>query len=309
MSASPRTVASTTIDRAPVTVTSLLELKQLGRKMVMVTAYDYPSAVVAEQAGVEMVLVGDSAATTVLGLDSTVPATMDELLMLGRAVRRGLKATFMVSDLPFGSYEASDYEAVKNAQRFVKEAGAQAVKLEGGGVMVDRARAIVNAGIPVVGHLGLTPQTANALGGLRAQGKKAEQAAKMVVDALALQDAGCCAIVLEAIPAAVAEELMPLLEIPVIGIGAGASTDGQVLVWHDLLGLLEGHTAKFVKQYAHLHHDMIAAVRTYADEVRGGSFPGREHTYAIPPEELQRFQGSLAQIHGDEPGEVEGHPA
>ncbi|CAB4955463.1 unannotated protein [freshwater metagenome] len=309
MSASPRTVAASTVDRAPVTVTSLLEMKQQGRKMVMVTAYDHPSAVVAEQAGVEMVLVGDSAATTVLGLDSTVPATMEELLMLGRAVRRGLRATFMVSDLPFGSYEASDYEAVKNAQRFVKDAGAQAVKLEGGGVMVDRARAIVNAGIPVVGHLGLTPQTANALGGLRAQSKKAEQAAKMVLDALALQDAGCCAIVLEAIPAAVAEELMPLLEIPVIGIGAGASTDGQVLVWHDLLGLLEGHTAKFVKQYAHLHGDMVAAVRTYADEVRAGSFPAREHTYAIPPEELQRFQGSLAQIHGDEPGEVEGHPA
>ena len=309
MSASPRTVAASTVDRAPVTVTSLLEMKQQGRKMVMVTAYDYPSAVVAEQAGVEMVLVGDSAATTVLGLDSTVPATMEELLMLGRAVRRGLRATFMVSDLPFGSYEASDYEAVKNAQRFVKDAGAQAVKLEGGGVMVDRARAIVNAGIPVVGHLGLTPQTANALGGLRAQSKKAEQAAKMVLDALALQDAGCCAIVLEAIPAAVAEELMPLLEIPVIGIGAGASTDGQVLVWHDLLGLLEGHTAKFVKQYAHLHGDMVAAVRTYADEVRAGSFPAREHTYAIPPEELQRFQGSLAQIHGDEPGEVQGHPA
>ncbi|MDO9409545.1 3-methyl-2-oxobutanoate hydroxymethyltransferase [Patulibacter sp.] len=309
MSASPRTVASPGIDRAPVTVTSLLELKQLGRKMVMVTAYDYPSAVVAEQAGVEMVLVGDSAATTVLGLDSTVPATMEELLMLSKAVRRGLKATFMVSDLPFGSYEASDYDAVKSAQRFVKDAGAQAVKLEGGGVMVDRARAIVNAGIPVVGHLGLTPQTANALGGLRAQGKKAEQAAQMVLDALALQDAGCCAIVLEAIPAAVAEELMPLLEIPVIGIGAGASTDGQVLVWHDLLGLLQGHTAKFVKQYAHLQNDMVAAVRTYADEVRGGVFPAREHTYAIPPEELQRFQGSLAQIHGDEPGEVEGHPA
>lgn len=309
MSASPRTAVHTTIDRAPVTVTSLLQKKQQGRKTVMVTAYDYPSAVVAEQAGVEMVLVGDSAATTVLGLDSTVPATMEELLMLSKAVRRGLKATFMVSDLPFGSYEASDYDAIKSAQRFVKEAGAQAVKLEGGGVMIDRARAIVNAGIPVVGHLGLTPQTATALGGLRAQSKKAEQAAQMVLDALALQDAGCCAIVLEAIPAAVAEELMPLIEIPVIGIGAGASTDGQVLVWHDLLGLLEGHTAKFVKQYAHIHGEMVAAVQNYADEVRDGVFPGREHTYAIPPEELQRFQGSLAQIHGRAPADVEGHPA
>ncbi|EHN10737.1 3-methyl-2-oxobutanoate hydroxymethyltransferase [Patulibacter medicamentivorans] len=310
MSASPRSSFDVQApDRAPVTVTSLLEKKHHGEKIVMVTAYDYPSATVVEAAGVDMVLVGDSAATTVLGLDSTVPATVDELLMLNRAVRRGLRASFMVSDLPFGSYEASDYEAVKSAQRFVKEAGAQAVKLEGGGVMVDRARAIVAAGIPVVGHLGLTPQTATALGGLRAQGKSAEQATKMVADALALQDAGCCALVLEAIPAAVAEELMPLLEIPVIGIGAGASTDGQVLVWHDLLGLLEGRTAKFVKQYAHLHQAMVAAVHQFAGEVRDGEFPGREHTYAIPPEELQRFQGSLAQLHGHGDHDVEGHPA
>jgi 3-methyl-2-oxobutanoate hydroxymethyltransferase len=298
MSASPRTLDLSLPGRMPVTVTSLLEQKHHGEKLVMVTAYDYPSALIAEAAGVEMVLVGDSAATTVLGLDSTVPATVEELLMLSRAVRRGLTATFMVSDLPFGSYEASDYDAIKSAQRFVKEAGAQAVKLEGGGVMVDRARAIVNAGIPVVGHLGLTPQTATALGGLRAQSKKAEQAARLVADALALQEAGCCALVLEAIPAAVAEELMPLLEIPVIGIGAGASTDGQVLVWHDLLGLLQGHTAKFVKQYATLHDDMVAAVREFASDVRAGEFPAREHTYAIPPEELQRFQGSLAQLHG-----------
>ncbi|WP_320669849.1 3-methyl-2-oxobutanoate hydroxymethyltransferase [Patulibacter defluvii] len=298
MSASPRSLEINAPDRAPVTVTSLLEKKHHGEKIVMVTAYDYPSATVVEAAGVDMVLVGDSAATTVLGLDSTVPATVDEMLMLSRAVRRGLRASFMVSDLPFGSYEASDHEAIKTAQRFVKDAGAQAVKLEGGGVMVDRARAIVNAGIPVVGHLGLTPQTANALGGLRAQGKSAAQATKMVADALALQDAGCCALVLEAIPAAVAEELMPLLEIPVIGIGAGASTDGQVLVWHDLLGLLEGRTAKFVKQYAHLHQAMVAAIHQFAGEVRDGEFPAREHTYAVAPDEFQRFQSSLAQLHG-----------
>jgi 3-methyl-2-oxobutanoate hydroxymethyltransferase len=297
MSASPRTSDAHVVDRAPVTVTTLLEQKRQGRKIAMVTAYDYPSAVVAEQAGVEMVLVGDSAATTVLGLDSTVPVTMDEMIMLSRAVRRGLRATFMVCDLPFGSYEASDLDAVRSAQRFVKEAGAQAVKLEGGDLMVDRARAIVRSGIPVVGHLGLTPQTANALGGLRAQGKSAEQAVRMVRDALALQEAGCCALVLEAIPAAVAEELMPLLEIPVIGIGAGASTDGQVLVWHDLLGLLQGHTAKFVKPYAALHGEMVAAVRAYADEVRDGVFPAREHTYVIAPDELGRFQGALAQLH------------
>lgn len=163
--------------------------------------------------------------------------------------------------------------------------------------MVDRARAIVRTGVPVVGHLGLTPQTATALGGLRAQGRHADQALQLVEDALALQDAGCCALVLEAIPAAVVEELMPLLDIPVIGIGAGSSTDGQVLVWHDLLGLLDGRTAKFVKQYARVHDDALAAIREYADEVRDGSFPDRDHTYTIPPDELQRFQGSLARRH------------
>ncbi|MGE4425309.1 MAG: 3-methyl-2-oxobutanoate hydroxymethyltransferase [Solirubrobacteraceae bacterium] len=311
MSASPRTVDLQVPDRQPVTVTTLLDKKHQGEKLVMVTAYDYPSARVADAAGVDLVLVGDSAATTVLGLDSTVPATIDELVMLSRAVRRGLRTAFLVSDLPFGSYEASDVEAVKSSQRFVKEAGAQAVKLEGGGVMVDRARAIVASGIPVVGHLGLTPQTATALGGLRAQGKSAEKATQMVADALALQDAGCCALVLEAIPAAVAEELMPLLDIPVIGIGAGASTDGQVLVWHDLLGLLEGRTAKFVKQYANLHDEMVAAIGRYAKDVRTGAFPDREHTYAIPPEELQRFQGSLAQLHGGahRAVDVQGYPA
>ncbi len=301
MSASP-VIERAASERSPVTVTALQEFKRLGQKLVMVTAYDYPSACVAEAAGVDMVLVGDSAATTVLGLDSTVPATVDELVMLGRAVRRGLRTPFMVSDLPFGSYEASDYEAIKTAQRFVKDAGAEAVKIEGGGIMIDRARAIVQTGIPVVGHLGLTPQTATALGGLRAQGRQAGQAVQLVNDALALQDAGCCALVLEAVPAAVVEELMPLLSIPVIGIGAGSSTDGQVLVWHDLLGLLDGRTAKFVKQYAHGHHDAVAAIQSYADEVRGGVFPGREHTYAIPPDELQRFQGSLARFQRTEEG-------
>jgi 3-methyl-2-oxobutanoate hydroxymethyltransferase len=279
-----------------VTVHSLLEQRRAGRPIVMVTAYDHPSAVVAEEAGVDVVLVGDSAATTVLGLDSTVPATVDELVMLSRAVRRGLRATMLVCDLPFGSYEASDHEAIKTAQRFVKEAGAQAVKLEGGDLMVDRARAIVRSGIPVVGHLGLTPQTANALGGLRAQGRSAAQAAAMARDALALQDAGCCAIVLEAIPAAVAAEVVPLLRIPTIGIGAGTAPDGQVLVWHDLLGLLEGHTAKFVKRYADLHGEALRAVRAYADEVRSGAFPGPEHTYAIAPEELAALREALAPL-------------
>lgn len=299
MSASPRTrpVDDAPL-RRPVTVTELQERREAREPLVMVTAYDHPSALVAEEAGVELVLLGDSAATTVLGLDSTVPVTVDELLMLCRAVRRGLTTPLLVADLPFGSYEASDLDAVRTAQRFVKEAGADMVKLEGGGLMVDRARAIVAAGIPVMGHLGLTPQTATALGGLRAQGKRAVPALRMADDAIALQEAGVSAIVFEAIPAAVAAELMPMLDVPTIGIGAGGATDGQVLVYHDLLGLLPGRTAKFVRQYAHLHELAVGAVRAYAEDVRSRAFPTAEHTYAIGPEELQAVQTGLAERHG-----------
>lgn len=292
MSAAPQ-LDTTAARRTPVTVTTLHEAKRTGVKLVMLTAYDYPSAVVAERAGVDLVLVGDSAATTVFGLDSTVPATTEQLLLLSAAVRRGLDATFMVSDLPFGSYEASDYEAVKTAQQFVKEAGAQAVKVEGGGTIVDRVRAIVNSGIAVFGHLGLTPQTESALGGLRAQGKNAEQALRLTRDALALQEAGCTAIVFEAIPSEIADAVVPLLDVPVIGIGAGSGTDGQVLVWHDLLGLLDGRTAKFVKQYASLRDDMASAVSAFGDEVRSGQFPTAAHTYGIGADELRRFRAEL----------------
>src|SRR5436309_5594995 len=202
----------------------------------MVTAYDYPSASVAEEAGVDVVLVGDSGAMTVLGYQSTVPVSIDEMLMLAAAARRGLKTPMLVGDLPFGSYEGSDVEAIKTAQRFVKEAGCDAVKLERGGSSVQRARAIVEAGIPVMGHVGLTPQTATALGGYRAQGRTAERALQVARDAIALQEAGCFSIVFEAVPAAVVELLMGRMEVPVIGIGAGPATDGQVLVVHDLLG-------------------------------------------------------------------------
>jgi 3-methyl-2-oxobutanoate hydroxymethyltransferase len=210
--------------------------------------------------------------------------------VLAAATRRGLHTPFLVADLPFGSYEASDELAVHTAQRFVKEAGADAVKLEGGGVMVDRAAAIVAAGIPVMGHVGLTPQTSTALGGYKAQGRTATAALKVAEDALALQDAGCFSLVFEAIPAAVAEELMAALEIPVIGIGAGAATDGQVLVFHDLLGIYDGHAPRFAKRYAHLKEDMVAAVRAYAEEVRSGAFPAPEHTYSIDPAELADFR-------------------
>jgi 3-methyl-2-oxobutanoate hydroxymethyltransferase len=236
---------------------------------------------------------------TVLGYPSTVPVSVDEMLMLTAAVRRGLRTPILVGDLPFGSYEVSDEQAVATAQRFVKEAGCDAVKLERGGTSVDRARAIVGAGIPVMGHVGLTPQTATALGGYRSQGRTADRALDVARDALALQDAGCFAIVFEAIPSDLTDELMPRLEIPVIGIGAGPATDGQVLVMHDLLGIYDGHAARFVKRYASIREQMIAGVRAYAEEVRTRRYPEPEHGYTMAPDELARLRELLdAEVRG-----------
>jgi 3-methyl-2-oxobutanoate hydroxymethyltransferase len=280
-------------ERQPVTLPRLAEMKRAGEPIVMVTAYDFPSAGVAEEAGVDVVLVGDSAAMTVLGYDSTVPVGMDEMVILAAAVRRGLKTPLLVGDLPFGSYEASNEQAVESAQRFVKEAGCDAVKLERGGPSVDRARAIIRAGIPVMGHVGLTPQTATALGGYKAQGRTAGRAAELAEEALALQSIGCFAIVFEAIPAAVTEALVGTLEVPVIGIGAGPATDGQVLVFHDLLGIYGGHAPRFVKRYAEVRSEMVKGVRAYADDVRAGRFPDADHSYSIDPEELAEFEQYL----------------
>jgi 3-methyl-2-oxobutanoate hydroxymethyltransferase len=272
------------------TLPQLAEMKAAGERIVMVTAYDYPSAQIVDQAGVDVVLVGDTAAMVVLGYDATTPVGMEEMLIMAAAVRRGLEHPLLIGDMPFGSYESSNEQAIENAQRFVKEAGCAAVKLERGGPSVDRARAIVRSGIPVMGHVGLTPQTANALGGFKAQGRTAEAAAKLTEEALALQSVGCFSIVFEAIPAAVTEALMPKLEVPVIGIGAGPATDGQVLVLHDLLGVYDGHKPKFVKSFANVREEALKGVRTYADEVRAGRFPDdREHTYSIPQEELEEF--------------------
>ncbi len=277
-------------DRVAVTLPRLAEMKENGEPIVMVTAYDFPSATVAEAAGVDLVLVGDSAANVVLGYDRTDLVSMDEMIMLGKAVRRGLRTPLMIADMPMGSYEASDELAVINAQRLIKETGAQTVKLEAGGVSARRAKAIVDAGIPVMGHLGLTPQTATALGGYKAQGKSAKAAIQMYEDAFALQEAGCFAVVFEAVPAEIGSLIAERLDVITIGIGAGAGTSGQVLVFHDLLGITTGHMAKFVKQYADVHADMTAAVGRYADEVRAGSFPGPEHAYAIDDEELAEFR-------------------
>ncbi len=272
-------------------LTELAELKRRGQKLVMVTAYDAPSGRLADAAGVDVILVGDSAAMVVLGHDSTVPATMEELLILTRAVTRGARRPLVVSDLPFGAFQVSDEEAVRNGIRFVKEAGADAVKLEGGGTTVARARALVAAGVPVMGHVGLTPQSATMLGGFRAQGRTAEAAERLCQDALSLEEAGCFAIVLEAVPAPVAARVTEALRVPTIGIGAGPDCDGQVLVYHDLLGLYEGHAPRFVKRYADIGAEIRRALESYAAEVRSGAFPGEQHTYAMPEEELALLEG------------------
>jgi 3-methyl-2-oxobutanoate hydroxymethyltransferase len=282
-------------------LTELAELKRRGQKLAMVTAYDFPSGRIADEAGVELVLVGDSAGMVVLGNESTVPVTMDELLMLTRAVVRGAKRPLVIADMPFGSFQASDESAVENAVRFVKEAGADAVKLEGAGPTLSRVQAIVGAGVPVMGHVGLTPQSATMLGGFKAQGRTAEKAERLYEDALALEAAGCFAIVLEAVPAPVAARVTEALEVPTIGIGAGADCDGQVLVWHDLLGLYAGKAPRFVKRYADLAGEARRALEAYVEDVREGRFPEEQHTYTIPDEELAAFEARLpahrAQAH------------
>jgi 3-methyl-2-oxobutanoate hydroxymethyltransferase len=292
MSTHPRHDRADAEPRRPVTLTKLAEMRALGEPIVMITAYDHPTAKVAEAAGVDVVLVGDSAANNVLGYDDTLPVTVEELLMLAAAVRRGLRTPLLVGDLPFGSYEASDEQAIATAHRFVKEAGCDAVKVEGS---ADRARAIVRAGVPVMGHVGLTPQTATALGGYRAQGRTAARARAVLDEALALQEAGCFSIVFEAIPADVTDVIMSRMEIPIIGIGAGAATDGQVLVLHDMLGIHGGFQPKFVKRFADVKAEMLRGLQLYAEEVRTRRFPAPEHSYGIAPEELQRLKEQLRQ--------------
>jgi 3-methyl-2-oxobutanoate hydroxymethyltransferase len=276
-------------------LTDLADMKRRRERIVMVTAYDYPSGRLADAAGVDIVLVGDSAAMTVLGHESTTPATMDEMIMLTRAAARGAKRPLVVADMPFGSFQVSDEEAVTNAVRFVKEAGADAVKLEGAGPTVSRVLALVGAGIPVMGHVGLTPQSAIMLGGFKAQGRTAAKARALLDDARTLEEAGCFAVVLEAVPAPVAARITDELSVPTIGIGSGGSCDGQVLVYHDLLGLYQGKSPRFVKRYAELAPEIQGALERFATDVRSGAFPGEEHTYSISEEELEAFlSGSQA---------------
>jgi 3-methyl-2-oxobutanoate hydroxymethyltransferase len=279
-------------------LTELAAMVEREERIVMVTAYDYPSGRLADAAGMDIVLVGDSAAMTVLGHSSTVPATMDEMLMLTRAVTRGARRPLVVADMPFGSFQVSDEEALRNAIRFVKEAGADAVKLEGAGPSLSRVLALVGAGIPVMGHIGLTPQSATMLGGFKAQGKTAAKARRLLEDAVALEDAGCFSLVLEAVPAPVAARIGERLTIPTIGIGSGADCDGQVLVLHDVLGLYDGRSPRFARRYADLATEIRDALERFAGDVRSGAFPTEEHTYAMPEEELAAFLGTTGSRAG-----------
>ncbi len=268
----------------------LAEMKRRAERIVMVTAYDAPSARLADAAGLDLLLVGDSAAMVVFGHGSTLPVTLDEMISMTRAVSRTAQRAMVVGDLPFGSYQESDERAVASAVRLVKEGGADVVKLEGADRRLSRVRAIVDAGIPVMGHIGLTPQSATMLGGYTPQGRTAEGARRLCDGAIALEAAGCAALVLEAIPPPVAARITAALAIPTIGIGAGASCDGQVLVWHDLLGLTPDPAPRFVKRYANLADEISRALISYASDVRTGAYPEDRHTYGMSDEERERFE-------------------
>lgn len=280
--------------RKKVTILDLQRKRDAGEPITMVTAYDYPTALIVDRAGIDIILVGDSLGMVVLGYDSTVPVTMEEMTHHCRAVMRGVASTFVVGDMPFGSYEVSPTEAARNAIRLMKEGGGvDAVKLEGGVDIADSVRAITRAGLPVMGHIGLTPQTASRLGGYRVQGKTAGDARRLLDDALALQDAGAFAIVFEAVPDRVAAAITERLRIPTIGIGAGPGTSGQVLVLHDVVGLFERFLPPFVRRYAEIGQTMETALRAYDEEVRGRAFPLQEHCYTIDDSEFEAFVEGL----------------
>ncbi len=271
--------------RKKVTTLAFRQKKEHGEPITMLTAYDYPTALAVDRAGIDSILVGDSLAMVVLGYENTLPVTMEEMLHHSRAVARGAKSAMLIGDMPFMSYQVSVEEATRNAGRFLQEGGMDAVKLEGGRERADAVRSITRAGIPVMGHIGLTPQSVNQLGGFRAQGKTAIAAKRLVEDALILEEAGCFSIVLESVPARLAELISRKISIPTIGIGAGAGCDGQVLVTHDLLGLFDRFTPKFVRKYADFHHEMQKAFADYIEDVETKRFPAQEHTVEMDDKE------------------------
>lgn len=270
-----------------------MKMKQTKEPITMVTAYDYPSALQAEQAGVDMILVGDSLGMVVLGYDSTIPVTINDMVHHTKAVKRGVKNTFVVTDMPFMSYHLSKEESLKNAARIMQEGGADAVKVEGADGIIDLIEALTLGGIPVISHLGLTPQAVNVLGGYRVQAKNAESAKKLIEDAKKCQDAGAIAIVLECVPQQIADHLTNQLEVPTIGIGAGNQTDGQVLVYHDLIGYGSGKTPKFVKQYSQVADTIESAISQYIKEVKDRSFPEEKHSFNIKEDELIGLYGGV----------------
>jgi 3-methyl-2-oxobutanoate hydroxymethyltransferase len=283
------TTTTNQIKRKKVTSQSLRALKQAGHVISVLTAYDYPTALAMDQAGIEVILVGDSLGMVVLGYANTLPVTMEDMLHHCKAVARGTQYALLIGDMPFMSYQVSPEEAVRNAGRFLQEAGMDAVKLEGGSERLNSIRAIISAGIPVMGHLGLTPQSVHMLGGFRPQGRDAVAAQHLFEDARLLQEAGCFSLVLESVSARLARFISERLEIPTIGIGAGAGCDGQVLVSHDLLGLFERFTPKFVKKYAKLYQEMTEAFTAYKSEVEGHIFPAEEHSVDLPDAEWECF--------------------
>lgn len=278
------------MDRKKITPVDIQRMKEEGRKITMLTAYDYPTALLEDRAGIDIILVGDSVGMTVLGYENTLPVTMDEMIHHTKAVSRGTKYALIIGDMPFMSFNTSEREAIINAGRFMKEGGADAVKLEGGASVREIARAIVKAGIPVMGHIGLTPQTISMLGGFKVQGRDAQAAQKIIDDALSLEEAGVFSVILEAIPAPIAKMITERLKIPTIGIGAGVYCDGQVLVVHDLLGLFDRFTPKFAKRYVNLSELMLGAFQSYIEEVRRGDFPTDQHSFHIDEKELSKVK-------------------
>lgn len=278
------------MERKKITIPDLQRKKRDGKKITMLTAYDYPMARLVDEAGIDSILVGDSLGMVVMGLDSTVPVTMDEMIHHSKAVRRGTRYAFLIGDMPFGSYQVSKEEAIRNAGRFLKEAGCDAVKLEGGYESVEVTESIVGAGIPVLGHIGLTPQTMSKLGGFKVQGRDADAARRLIDQALLLQKAGCFAIVLECVPDLVAKLVTEKLDIPTVSCGAGKHCDGQVLVTYDMVGLFDRFTPKFVKKYAKLSDSILAGFRNYKEEVESGAFPGEEHSFTIKEDELKKIK-------------------
>ncbi len=286
-------MSTTPQERKKNTILTFRQKKRDGLPITMMTAYDYPTALLVDQAGIDSILVGDSLGMVVLGYENTLPVTMEDMLHHCKAVARGAKTALLVGDMPFMSYQISPAEALRNAGRFLQEASMDAIKLEGGRERAETIRTIVEAGIPVMGHLGLTPQSFQQLGGFRAQGRQASPAKKLIEDAHILEDTGCFSIVLESIPARLGQLISERVSIPTIGIGAGIGCDGQVLVLHDLLGMFDRFKPRFVKQYANLQETILLALSSYKEEVENRSFPQEEHTFSIPEEEWQALLEQL----------------